>query len=1122
MAGVYNAAAQTLDIYVNGVLDDGVLTGTVPAAQVPSAVNAAIGMRSGGFYFNGVIDDLRIYSRALSATEIQADMNTAVGTIVATPPTVSSLQCSPTSVAAGASSTCTVTLSAAAPTGGSVVTLSDNSSAITTPASATVAAGASTASFTVTAGSVTSTQSVTITAALNGSSTTAAVTVTAPAVTLTKLACSPTSVAAGASSTCTVTLSAAAPTGGSVVTLSDNSSAITTPASATVAAGASTASFTVTAGSVTSTQSVTITAALNGSSTTAAVTVTAPAVTLTKLACSPTSVAAGASSTCTVTLSAAAPSGGSVVTLSDNSSAITTPASATVAAGASTASFTVTAGSVTSTQSVTITAALNGSSTTAAVTVTAPAVTLTKLACSPTSVAAGASSTCTVTLSAAAPSGGSAVTLSDNSSAITTPASATVAAGASTASFTVTAGSVTSTQSVTITAALNGSSATASLTLSTPTTTSLSAAYGFDEGTGKTTADTSGNGITGQIQGATWTTTGKYGSALSFNGTTNYVDLGSPVALQSTGSMTWSAWVYAAGTPPDDGQIVAMSRRRFRLATEDYSRHRSSHLRHRSFTRRKAHTQRYSKTVLALKKWYHVAGVYNAAAKTLDIYVNGVLDDGVLTGAVPAAQVLAAVPARIGMRSGGYYFNGTIDNVRIYSRALAASEIQADMNTPVTLPGALTTSAVKAPSQQCGSNCNATTAAQAGTTADGAASNQTDGAVSALSCSPRAASAGSQVNCELRVTASPRPRSLRLASSSDQVRVPAAVSTRSNQSSLAFQVSIDPLAKQQTATVTAALGESQVQDTILVTPGAPVLTDPGRQTAKFGNVVRFLVRAVDPNGLPVQLTARGIPAGASFEAAGGGFNWIPDESQMGQYAISFTASNSAGQSSTLQVPVEVDSGKPSLDSTEPPSCSPGAIAALSGSRLAAAGAILSDASGASTSLGGTRVKVNNDYVPVLFSSATQVKFLCPAFNPGTPLAIAVESDSGTTEPLASTMMEASPTIFPLDSSSGKQGLISFPAAKDLVMNRNFRIPAKPAQPGDPIVIWATGLGSGCGIGIRGGGRQYQWDRCSGGIGQRRTGPGWRVYHPDTGARGRYLRRRSIFTSRRGYPGWTAL
>ena len=139
---------------------------------------------------------------------------------------------------------------------------------------------------------------------------------------------------------------------------------------------------------------------------------------------------------------------------------------------------------------------------------------------------------------------------------------------------------------------------------------------------------------------------------------------------------------------------------------------------------------------------------------------------------------------------------------------------------------------------------------------------------------------------------------------------------------------------------------------------------------------------------------------------------------------------------------------------------PGAIAALSGSRLAAAGAILSDASGASTSLGGTRVKVNNDYVPVLFSSTTQVKFLCPAFNPGTPLAIAVESDSGSTEPLASTMMESITLDLPARELERGKGLISFPAAKDLVMNRNFRIPAKPAQPGDPIVIWATGLGSG--------------------------------------------------------------
>jgi len=50
--------------------------------------------------------------------------------------------------------------------------------------------------------------------------------------------------------------------------------------------------------------------------------------------------------------------------------------------------------------------------------------------------------------------------------------------------------------------------------------TSLAAAYSFDEGFGTTVADTSGRGNTGTITGATWTTAGKFGGALTFNGAT--------------------------------------------------------------------------------------------------------------------------------------------------------------------------------------------------------------------------------------------------------------------------------------------------------------------------------------------------------------------------------------------------------------------------------------------------------------------------------------------------------------------------------------------------------------------------------------------------------------------------
>ena len=98
--------------------------------------------------------------------------------------------------------------------------------------------------------------------------------------------------------------------------------------------------------------------------------------------------------------------------------------------------------------------------------------------------------------------------------------------------------------------------------------------------------------------------------------------------------------------------------------------------------------QRYSTTVRSLNVWYHVAGVYNASARTLDIYVNGVLNNGTLSGTVPASQINSAVNVNIGRRSGGsgYYFNGVIDDVRIYNRALSQAEIQADMNTPVGSP----------------------------------------------------------------------------------------------------------------------------------------------------------------------------------------------------------------------------------------------------------------------------------------------------------------------------------------------------------------------------------------------------------------------------------------------------
>ena len=62
------------------------------------------------------------------------------------------------------------------------------------------------------------------------------------------------------------------------------------------------------------------------------------------------------------------------------------------------------------------------------------------------------------------------------------------------------------------------------------------AAYAFDEGSGTTVADASGNGNTGTIANATWATTGKYGKALPFNGTSARVTIPDAASLHlSTG-----------------------------------------------------------------------------------------------------------------------------------------------------------------------------------------------------------------------------------------------------------------------------------------------------------------------------------------------------------------------------------------------------------------------------------------------------------------------------------------------------------------------------------------------------------------------------------------------------------
>ena len=119
------------------------------------------------------------------------------------------------------------------------------------------------------------------------------------------------------------------------------------------------------------------------------------------------------------------------------------------------------------------------------------------------------------------------LTVSGSSSNTTLVPNGNIVFGGSGANRTVTvtpAAGQTGTATITVTVSDGQLSTPTSFQLTVSATPAgLVAAYSFNAGSGTSVADASGNGHTGTISGATWSTQGKFGNALSFNGVNDWV-----------------------------------------------------------------------------------------------------------------------------------------------------------------------------------------------------------------------------------------------------------------------------------------------------------------------------------------------------------------------------------------------------------------------------------------------------------------------------------------------------------------------------------------------------------------------------------------------------------------------
>jgi len=194
----------------------------------------------------------------------------------------------------------------------------------------------------------------------------------------------------------------------------------------------------------------------------------------------------------------------------------------------------------------------------------------------------------------------------------------------------------------------------------------------FDEGQGTIAYDSIGNNH-GTIYGATWTI-GQFNGALSFDGMDDYVDMADTVKNYLETSYTFSAWI-KTNTILGVHSIAA-----YRRSTYDIGYQILLHLQHNnSDVQFAVGSQNYAVAsypdALTTNTWYHIVGIREE--NVLNVYVNGVsgIPDSETFGEISPDNFKIGAIHCCGQVIQSF-FDGTIDDVKIFNKALSMEEIK--------------------------------------------------------------------------------------------------------------------------------------------------------------------------------------------------------------------------------------------------------------------------------------------------------------------------------------------------------------------------------------------------------------------------------------------------------------
>lgn len=198
----------------------------------------------------------------------------------------------------------------------------------------------------------------------------------------------------------------------------------------------------------------------------------------------------------------------------------------------------------------------------------------------------------------------------------------------------------------------------------------LMAHWPLDDGLGTTAADVSGRGIQGRLFGNPTWSSGKLQGGLAFDGSGDHIDAGLGAAVVGKGGFAVAAWVRSSASRD---QVVIQQR-----SAKDYNGQYMLHLTPSGQVRFWTFGGTIYGPIAVTPKpindgeWHHVVGVRENDGTTR-IYVDGQLHASV--AGAPRALVPIQVYVGADMRNQSRFFDGSLDDVRIYNRSLSANEV---------------------------------------------------------------------------------------------------------------------------------------------------------------------------------------------------------------------------------------------------------------------------------------------------------------------------------------------------------------------------------------------------------------------------------------------------------------